>query len=225
MELNFTEEQKMLRDSVSRFATQELNVGLAERDRNGTFAQDLWLKCGEQGLQGLPVPQELGGSGLDPLSCAIALEALGYGCRDGGLVFSICAHLLACVVPVWKHGSPSQHERYLRGFCDGTLIAANAMTEPDTGSDAFAMKTPRRARWRRLSHHRSQGLLLERSGRGRRSRRTPLTDPSKGYHGGVSLLPRAQGHRRIQRRPEIREARAADLADLRNGLRQRIRAA
>ena len=52
MELNFTEEQKMLRDSVSRFATQELNAGLAERDRNGTFAKDLWLKCGEQGPAG-----------------------------------------------------------------------------------------------------------------------------------------------------------------------------
>jgi alkylation response protein AidB-like acyl-CoA dehydrogenase len=187
MELNFTDEQKMLRDSVSRFATQELNVGLAEREREGTFAKDLWLKCGEQGLQGLPVPQELGGSGLDPLSCAIALEALGYGCREGGLVFSICAHLLACVVPVWKHGSPSQHERYLRGFCDGTLIAANAMTEPDTGSDAFAMK----------SRAVPDGDGFRITGRKVFCSNGPvadvavtyaLTDPSKGYHGGVSCF-------------------------------------
>lgn len=187
MELNLTEEQKMLRDSVSRFATQELNVGLAERDRNGTFAKDLWLKCGEQGLQGLPVPQELGGSGLDPLSCAIALEALGYGCREGGLVFSICAHLLACVVPVWKHGSSSQHERYLRGFCDGTLIAANAMTEPDTGSDAFAMK----------SRAVPDGEGFRITGRKVFCSNGPvadvavtyaLTDASKGYHGGVSCF-------------------------------------
>lgn len=187
MELNLTEEQKMLRDSVARFATQELNVGLAERDRNGTFAKDLWLKCGEQGLQGLPVPQELGGSGLDPLSCAIALEALGYGCREGGLVFSICAHLLACVVPVWKHGSSSQHERYLRGFCDGTLIAANAMTEPDTGSDAFAMK----------SRAVPDGEGFRITGRKVFCSNGPvadvavtyaMTDASKGYHGGVSCF-------------------------------------
>jgi alkylation response protein AidB-like acyl-CoA dehydrogenase len=46
------------------------------------------------GLQGLPVPEEYGGVGLDPPSTAIALEALGYGCEDGGLSFSICAHLL-----------------------------------------------------------------------------------------------------------------------------------
>lgn len=192
MELNLSEEQRMLRDSVSRFASQELNVDLAERDRNGTFAKDLWLKCGEQGLQGLPVPQELGGSGLEPLSCAIALEALGYGCRDGGLVFSICAHLLACVVPVWKHGSASQHERYLRGFCDGTLIAANAMTEPDTGSDAFAMK----------SRAVPDGDGFRITGRKVFCSNGPiadvavtyaLTDASKGYHGGVSCFLVRQG--------------------------------
>jgi alkylation response protein AidB-like acyl-CoA dehydrogenase len=187
MELNYSEEQKMLRDSVSRFATQELNVGLAERDRNGTFAKDLWLKCGEQGLQGLPVPQDLGGSGLDPLSSAIALEALGLGCHDGGLVFSICAHLLACVVPIWKHGSPAQHERYLPGLCNGTIIAANAMTEPDTGSDAFAMK----------SRAVPDGDGFRITGRKVFCSNGPiadvavtyaLTDPSKGYHGGASCF-------------------------------------
>lgn len=187
MELNLTEDQRILRDSVARFAAQELNVRTAERDRDGSFARDLWLKCGEQGLQGLPVPQELGGSGLDPLSCAIALEALGYGCREGGLVFSICAHLLACVVPIWKHGSPLQHERYLKGLCDGTLIAANAMTEPDTGSDAFAMTT-------RAEPH-DGGYRI--TGRKIFCSNGPvadiavtyaLTDKAKGYHGGVSAF-------------------------------------
>ena len=50
------------------------------------------------GLAGLPVPEEYGGVGVDPMTTAIALEALGYGCEDTGLVFSLCAHLLACVV-------------------------------------------------------------------------------------------------------------------------------
>ena len=57
---------------------------------------------GEMGLLGLPVDEEYGGTALDPVSCAIALEALGYGCQDSGLSFSVCAHLLACVVPIWK---------------------------------------------------------------------------------------------------------------------------
>ncbi len=70
-----------------------------------------------------------------------ALEALGYGCKDGGLVFSLCAHLLACVVPIWQHGNEEQKRRYLPGLCDGTLIGVHAMTEPGSGSDAFALRT------------------------------------------------------------------------------------
>ena len=104
MDFACREEQKLLRDSIVRFAAGELNDDVVGRDRDQTFSRELWRKCGEIGIQGLPVPEEYGGSGVDPLTCAIALEALGYGCRDGGLVFSLCAHLLSCVVPLWKFG-------------------------------------------------------------------------------------------------------------------------
>jgi hypothetical protein len=187
MDLELSEEQRVLRDSIVRFAEKELNDAVAERDRVHEFDRGLWDKCGGMLLQGLPVPQELGGAGVDPQTCAVALEALGYGCRDGGLVFSLCAHLLACVVPIWKHGSAAQHARYLARLCDGTLVAVNAMTEPQTGSDAFAMTTTA------LPH-----------GDGFRIRGTKifcsngpiadlavvyaLTDPEKGFHGGTSAF-------------------------------------
>ena len=116
MDFSLSDEQSALRDSIVRFAQNELNDGVVERDRNQEFSRDLWLKCGEMGLQGLPVPEEYGGAGLDPLSSVIALEALGYGCRDGGLAFSICAHLLACVIPIWKHGSEEQKGSCCRIF-------------------------------------------------------------------------------------------------------------
>jgi hypothetical protein len=93
------------------------------------------------GLQGLPVPETLGGTGLDALTCAIALEAFGYACTDGGLVFSVGAHLLSCVIPVWRFGTDAQKERYLPGICNGAIIGAHAMTEPGSGSDAFSMRT------------------------------------------------------------------------------------
>ncbi len=141
MDFAFTEEQQVLRDEIVRFARAELNGDIEARDREGVFPHELWKRCGEMKLQGLPVPEGLGGVGLDALSTAIALEALGYGCRDGGLVFAVCAHLLACVIPVWKHGSPEQHARYLPGLAGGGLIAVNGMTEPGSGSDAFAMST------------------------------------------------------------------------------------
>ena len=185
MDFNFTSEQKLLRDSIVKFARGELNHDVIERDRAQTFSRELWRQCAGVGLLGLPVPEEYGGSGADPLSCAIALEALGYGCRDGGLVFSICAHVLACVVPVWQHGSAAQKQRYLTGLCDGTLVGAHAITEPDSGSDTFAMR-----------------LRAERVGSGWRLNGSKtfisngpvadvvvvfaVTDPDKGFHGGVT---------------------------------------
>src|SRR5215510_13472448 len=141
MDFSFSDEQTALRDSIVKFARAELNHDVVERDRAEVFSRELWRKCAEIGLQGLPVPEEYGGGGGDPLSCAIALEALGYACTDGGLVFSLCAHLLACVVPVWKYGNEEQKKRYLPGLCNGELIGVHAMTEPDSGSDAFALRT------------------------------------------------------------------------------------
>jgi len=185
MDFSFTEEQQILRENIVRFARESLNSDVIGRDREQTFSRELWRKCADMGLQGLPVPEEYGGSGLDPLSSAIALEAIGYGCRDGGLVFSICAHLLSCVVPLWLHGTEEQKKRYLPGLCDGTLIGVHAMTEPGSGSDAFALRTK-----------------AERNGNGFRINGTKtfisngpiadlvivfaMTDASKGYYGGVT---------------------------------------
>jgi alkylation response protein AidB-like acyl-CoA dehydrogenase len=138
---DLTDDQRLFRDEIVRFAQRELSPGAEERDRNQAFPRDLWLRCGEMGLQGLPVPEEWGGSGADPITTVVVLEALGYGCDDGGLVFALCAHLLACVVPIWKHGSEEQKRRYLPDLCSGVRIAVNGMTEPASGSDAFAIST------------------------------------------------------------------------------------
>ena len=185
MDFSLNEDQKVLRDQIIRFARNELNEGASERDKAQEFPRDLWLKCGEMGLQGLLVPEEYGGSGLDPLSTAIALEAFGYGCEDGGLVFSLCAQLLSCVLPITKYGTEEQKRRYLPGLCDGTTIAVNAMTEPGAGSDAFAMTT--------RAEPDGDGFII--NGNKTFGSNAPvadlavtyaLTDPEKGYHGGVT---------------------------------------
>jgi alkylation response protein AidB-like acyl-CoA dehydrogenase len=187
MDFSFTDEQTALRDTIVKFARAELNDDVVERDRAETFSRESWRKCAEIGIQGMPVPEEYGGSGADPLSCAIALEALGYGCRDGGLVFSLCAHLLACVVPVWKHGSEEQKGRYLKGLCDGTLIGAHAITEPNSGSDTFAMRlraTRDGSGWRLTGTKTfvSNGPVAD------ANVVFAVTDPEKGYYGGVTAF-------------------------------------
>lgn len=187
MDFSYSPEQKQLRENVVRFAQGSLNAGVIDRDREQVFSRELWRECAKIGIQGLPAPEAYGGTGLDALSCSIVLEALGYGCRDGGLVFSLCAHLLACVVPVWRHGSDEQKQRYLPGLCDGTLIGAHAITEPDSGSDTFAMRTH-----------------AERDGDGWRINGSKtfisngpvadvavvfaVTDAAKGFHGGVTAF-------------------------------------
>lgn len=187
MDFSFSDEQRLLRDQIVRFAKNELSPGAAERDAEHAFPRELWLKCGEMGLQGMPVPEAYGGSNLDPLSTAIGLEALGYGCEDGGLVFAVCAHLLACVVPIWKHGSEEQKQRYLPKLCSGQLIAVNAMTEPESGSDAFAMKTRARPDGDDFI---IDGVKIF-SSNGPVADLAVLyakTDPDKGYIGGVTAF-------------------------------------
>jgi alkylation response protein AidB-like acyl-CoA dehydrogenase len=136
-----SEEQRLLQDSVVTFAQRELNAGLDERDRDAVFPREAWLKCAELGIQGLLVPPEYGGAGADMTTIVAALEGLGYGCADNGLIFSLNAQIWACEAPLVRFGSDTQKERYLPALCDGSLIAAHAMSEPDSGSDAFALAT------------------------------------------------------------------------------------
>jgi alkylation response protein AidB-like acyl-CoA dehydrogenase len=141
MDFDWTEEQLAFRDSVVRFAQRELAGDVVARDHEGGFDRDAWRKLAEFGIHGLPAPKEYGGSEADTLTQVLAMEALGYGCRDNGLLFSLNAHLWACQHPVARFGTPEQKERFLPGLVDGTLIAAHGMSEPSSGSDAFALRT------------------------------------------------------------------------------------
>ena len=131
MDFSYTPEQQVLRETIVAFSRARLNAGMVERDRHQVFPRDLWGACGTMGLLGLPAPEQYGGSGLDPLSCAIALEAFGYGCTDHGLVFSVSAHIMTSVIALSKFCTEREKRRHLPGLCDGTLIGVHAMTESD----------------------------------------------------------------------------------------------
>lgn len=192
IDFGLDEEQERLRAEVLRFAGRELNDGILERDRAEVFPRELWLQCGRLGLPGLPVPEAYGGSGLDASTTAVAYEALGRGCRDGGLVFSLGAHLGSCVAPIVRHGSEEQKRRLLPGLCDGTLVAAHGMTEADSGSDAFAMRT--RAVPDGEGAFRIDGVktFVTNAPVADLFLVFAVTDPAKGFFGGITafLLPR-----------------------------------
>lgn len=133
-------------DAVARFARGRLSPGARAREAEARFDRGLWDACAEFGLAGLPVPEAWGGGGLDTVDTMLVIETLGRHCEDGGLVFSLCAHMFASAVPIWRSGATALHERYLRDVASGRLLCANATTEPEAGSDIHAMKaTARRA--------------------------------------------------------------------------------
>ncbi|MFE7812245.1 acyl-CoA dehydrogenase family protein [Streptomyces sp. NPDC057433] len=117
----------------------ELQEGIAERDRSGTFHHEGWKRYAELGVHGLLLPSEYGGSGYDPPRYAQIMEELGSSCPDNGLLMALGAHILAVELPIAEFGDEEQRAAYLPALVSGQAIGAHAMTEPGTGSDALAL--------------------------------------------------------------------------------------
>ena len=139
MDFGLSPEQAELERAVLEFARRELNDDVAGRDEAGVFSRAAWSKCAAFGLLGLPVPAEFGGQGQDLLTTTVAMEALGRGCRDNGLVFSLNAQMWAVEMPILAYGSEEQKRAWLPRLVSGEAIGAHAITEPGAGSDVFAL--------------------------------------------------------------------------------------
>jgi alkylation response protein AidB-like acyl-CoA dehydrogenase len=139
--MDLSEVQRERVATTLQFAKTRLSPGAREREAAGIFDRRLWDEAAAFGLAGLPVPTEWGGSGLDAYDTMLVVEALGKGCDDGGLVFSLCAHMFASAVPLWRSRSTAHHEKYLADVAAGRVICANGTSEADAGSDVYAMKT------------------------------------------------------------------------------------
>jgi alkylation response protein AidB-like acyl-CoA dehydrogenase len=141
MDFSWSETQQSLYDETVLFARDRLAAGRAAGAQKREYApgSERWRTAGEHGLLGLSAPEEFGGGGFDALTTARVMEALGYGCDDMGLTFSIAAHLFACTMPLAEFGKPELRSRMLSRLCRGEWIGANAATEAEAGSDVFAM--------------------------------------------------------------------------------------
>src|SRR3972149_4127726 len=141
MDFSWNDEQLTLKNTIIEFSKKELNHNIIERDRKGEFSWDGWRKCAGLGILGLPVPEEFGGSNADILTIILAMEGLGYGCKDNGLIFAVNSQMWSCEEPILKFGNETQKNKYLPKLCAGELIGGHGMTEPDSGSDAFSLQT------------------------------------------------------------------------------------
>ncbi len=136
---NPTEEHKMLRETVRSFVEAEVEPQAHEYDRKEQFNLALFKKTGELGLLGLTVPDQYGGSGMDPLAAVIVHEELSAS--DPGFCLAYLAHSMLCVNNLAINGSEEQKKRLLPKLCSGEHIGAMAMSEPGIGTDVLALET------------------------------------------------------------------------------------
>ncbi len=121
------------------FARQELAPVADEIDRTDTFPPDLFPRLGELGILGVTVPQEYGGAGADLLSGVLIIEQLARVSASVALSYGTHANL--CVNNLYTNGTEEQRRTYLPNLCSGKHVGGLAITEPDAGSDAAAIKT------------------------------------------------------------------------------------
>lgn len=134
-----TETQVAIRDAVRAFASERLAPGAAARDREHRFPGDELKELGALGFLGMLVPEELGGSATDLVSYALALEEIAAA--DGACSTIVSVHSSVGCMPIVKFGTDAQKERFLPKLASGEWIGGFALTEPQAGSDAAALRT------------------------------------------------------------------------------------
>ncbi|MBN1667815.1 MAG: acyl-CoA dehydrogenase family protein, partial [Anaerolineales bacterium] len=140
MDFNLTEEQRMWQDMVHTFAAKEIKPKAAELDEHHEVHWEAIRKMGPLGLLGLNVEERYGGTGLDAISAAIAIEEIGWG--DGGTGLALAAHNGLGCHPITLFGTPEQKQRFLPSVVSGQgKLAALALTEPQAGSDLQGIQT------------------------------------------------------------------------------------
>jgi acyl-CoA dehydrogenase len=137
----FTEEHEELRATIRRWVETEIVPFQDEWEEAREFPRELYTRAGELGFLGLKYPEELGGQGGDYLHDAVWAEEIAAAGISGGVGAGLGAHTGIATPPVWKFGTPEQHERWLRPAIAGTKIAALGITEPGAGSDVAGVRT------------------------------------------------------------------------------------
>jgi len=138
MNFNLGEEIDALRETVRRFAAEEIAPRAAEIDRLNSFPEDLWEKMGALGLHGITVAEADGGAGMGYLAHGVAIEEISRASASVGLSYG--AHSNLCVNQIARWGTAHQKQTYLPGLISGAHVGSLAMSEPGAGSDVVGMR-------------------------------------------------------------------------------------
>ena len=199
MDFELAPEQKEIQALAQDFARQEIEPHAAAWDREHRFPREVFTKLAELGLMGVCVPAEYGGAEADFLSYILVLEELSRA--DAGVGVTVAVHTSAVTLPLLAWGSDEQRSRFIPPLAAGELLGAFALTEPEAGSDAGALRTHAEhdgAGWRIngakqwITNGRYAGTFLV----------FARTDPETPGAGGVSAFVLDAEHVRITRDEE-----------------------
>lgn len=137
--LFFNEEHKMLVEMARDFADNEITPIAAELDESESFPRALVNQMAELGLMGIPIPEELGGAGMDTVAYAAAVMEIARA--DASVAITMAAHTSLGTSPILIAGTDEQKQKYIPPLASGEMIGAFGLTEPEAGSDAGATKT------------------------------------------------------------------------------------
>src|SRR3974390_884676 len=132
------EEQQQARDVAREFAQRSLLPHSADWDRQSIFPQEALRALGRLGFMGMTVPVEWDGAGSDYIAYALVLEEIAAG--DGAVSTIVSGHNSVGCMPLVEYGTPEQKEKYLRPMARGEMLSALCLTEPQSGSDAGAIR-------------------------------------------------------------------------------------
>jgi butyryl-CoA dehydrogenase len=139
MNLELTEEQRLLQKTVQEFAESEVKPLAKELDETGRFPRETFKKAAELGLTGIAFPEDEGGAGFDHVAYSIVIEEVSRCCASTGVILSV-QNSLYCD-PIHRFGSEEQKKKFLVPFARGEKIGCYALTEPQAGSNAAALQT------------------------------------------------------------------------------------
>jgi butyryl-CoA dehydrogenase len=139
MDFELAEEQQMVRETTRAFVEREVKPVASRLDREAIYPSELVKRLSELGLMGILVPQEFGGSGMDLLSCVVAMEEISKAWASLAVAMSV-QNSLVCA-PIARFGSAAQKKKYLPSLARGERLGCYALTEPGSGSDAGSIQT------------------------------------------------------------------------------------